>query len=60
MFSKGGKMNGKLAKQIRREVYMGRVEETKYEMLEDRSIVCTGLRAKYKKFKKEVKREKIT
>jgi len=48
-------MNQKLAKQIRREIYMGRKEETKYEKLEDDSIVCTGLRAKYKKFKKEWK-----
>lgn len=48
-------MNQKLAKEIRREVYMGRKEETKYKMLEDESIVCEGLRAKYKKFKKEWK-----
>ena len=46
-------MNGTMSKRIRKEIYMGRVEETKYKMLEDRSIVCEGLRAKYKKFKKE-------
>jgi hypothetical protein len=48
-------MNGKLARQIRKEIYMGRKEETKYKLLEDGSIVCDGLRAKYKKFKKEWK-----
>ena len=48
-------MNQKLANKIRKEVYMGREEETKYKMLEDGSIVCDGLRAKYRKFKKEWK-----
>lgn len=51
-------MNQKLAKKIRKEIYMGREEETKYEQLEDGSIVCTGLRAKYKKFKNDWKASK--
>lgn len=37
---------------------MGRKEETKYKMLEDGSIVCDGLRAKYRKFKKDWKTSK--
>jgi len=48
-------MNQKLAKKIRKEIYMGRQEETKYKKLEDGSIICDGLRGKYKKFKKEWK-----
>ena len=48
-------MNGRLARRIRKEVYMERKEETKYKQLEDGSIVCDGLRAKYRKFKKEWK-----
>jgi hypothetical protein len=51
-------MNQKLAKQIRKEIYEGKKEETKYQQLEDGSIVCGGLRAKYKKFKKEWKASK--
>ena len=45
-------MNQKLAKRIRKEIYMGREEKTEYRLLDDGSIVCTKLRAKYKKFKK--------
>jgi hypothetical protein len=51
-------MNQKLAKKIRKEIYMGRTEETKYKRLEDGSIVCAGLRGKYKKFKKDWKNQK--
>jgi len=52
-------MNQKLAKKIRKEIYKDKSRrQEEYKALDDGSIICTGLRGKYRKFKKDWKSSK--